>query len=139
MSNLSATSRQEKVTFKERTNMLNWIFIELAHWNNSMQVDMLIISDTLTWFHGNQSVLLFLKTVWEEATNTNCIVWYDKQSTALEVSILTITPPMQFSIVYTVKFHCLELWQVSNRFNMINYTSWSIILLSMKAFGPTSS
>jgi hypothetical protein len=40
-----------------------------------MQVDMLIISDTLTWFHGNQSVLLFLKAVWEEATNTNCIVW----------------------------------------------------------------
>jgi hypothetical protein len=29
------------------TNMLSWIFIVLAHWNNSLQVDMSLHSETL--------------------------------------------------------------------------------------------
>jgi len=33
-------------------NMLNWIFIVLAHWNNSLQVDMSLHSDTLSWFQA---------------------------------------------------------------------------------------
>jgi hypothetical protein len=31
----------------------------LAHRNNSPQVDMLLLSDTLSWFQANQSLLLF--------------------------------------------------------------------------------
>ena len=38
-------------------------FIELAHWNNSPQIDMLPHSDTLSWFRANQSLLFLLKTV----------------------------------------------------------------------------
>jgi hypothetical protein len=30
----------------------------MAHWNNSLQVNMSLHSDTLSWFHANQSLLL---------------------------------------------------------------------------------
>jgi len=43
--------------------MFNWIFKMLAHSNNS-QVDMLLHSDTLSWFWANQSLFLLLKGVW---------------------------------------------------------------------------
>jgi hypothetical protein len=39
------------------TNMLNWT------WNISLWVNMLLHSDTLSWFRTNQSLLLFLKAV----------------------------------------------------------------------------
>jgi hypothetical protein len=39
--------------------MLSWIFIVLAHWNNSPRIAMSLHSDTLFWFRANQS-LLFL-------------------------------------------------------------------------------
>jgi hypothetical protein len=39
------------------TNTLSWIFTALAHWNNSLWVDMSLHSDTLSW--ANQ-FLLFL-------------------------------------------------------------------------------
>jgi len=32
------------------TNTLSWIFIELAHWNNSPRVDMSLHLDILSWF-----------------------------------------------------------------------------------------
>jgi hypothetical protein len=36
------------------TNMLSWIFIVLAYWNNSIQVDMSFYWHTLSWFRGKQ-------------------------------------------------------------------------------------
>ena len=42
----------------------SWNFIVLAHWNNSMHVDMLTHSDTLTWFRAKQSLLLHLNAVY---------------------------------------------------------------------------
>ena len=42
------------------TYMLSWIFIVLAHWNNSLQVDMSLHSDTLFWFRANQSLFFLL-------------------------------------------------------------------------------
>jgi hypothetical protein len=36
------------------TNTLSWIFIVLAHWNNSLQIEMSTHSDTLSWFRINQ-------------------------------------------------------------------------------------
>jgi dihydrofolate reductase len=30
--------------------LYSWIFIVLAHWNNSPRIDMLPHSDTLSWF-----------------------------------------------------------------------------------------
>jgi hypothetical protein len=38
-----------------KTNTLSWICIVLAHWNNSLWVDMSLHSDTLFWFRANQS------------------------------------------------------------------------------------
>ena len=57
--------------------MLSWIFIVLAHWNNSPWVDMLLHSDTLSWFRANQSLLFLVNTAClrGEATNTNFIVF----------------------------------------------------------------
>jgi hypothetical protein len=40
-----------------KTNTLSWIFIGLAHWNNSLRVDMSLHLDTLFWFRANQSAL----------------------------------------------------------------------------------
>jgi hypothetical protein len=43
-----------------KTNTLSWIFIVLAHWNNSLRVDMSLHLDTLFWFRANQSLLFLL-------------------------------------------------------------------------------
>ena len=40
--------------------MLSWIFIVLAHWSNSPQIDMSSISDTLSWFRAIQFLLFLL-------------------------------------------------------------------------------
>ena len=79
--------------------IIRWIFIVLPHWNNSLQVDMSLHSNSLSWFHANQSLLLLLR---REAANTNMIVFCLPQpglkplSTALDASMLTITSLMQF-------------------------------------------
>ena len=36
----------------------------LAHWNNSLWVDISPLSDTLSWFRANQSFLLLLNATW---------------------------------------------------------------------------
>jgi len=46
-----------------QTNTLSWIFIVLAHWNNSPEVDISLHWDTSSWFQDNQSLFLLLKTV----------------------------------------------------------------------------
>jgi hypothetical protein len=50
-----------------------------AHWNNSLQVDMLPHSDTLSWFQANQSLLFLL--------NAACLV--EKQQIPILVFGLT--------------------------------------------------
>ena len=54
-----------------RPNMLSCILIVLAHWNNSLQVNILLLSKTLSWFWADQS---FLNTVYRvpsrEVANT---------------------------------------------------------------------
>ena len=42
------------------TNTLSWIFIVLAHWNNSPQVHMSAHSYTLSWFWANPSSFCIL-------------------------------------------------------------------------------
>jgi hypothetical protein len=126
VSNFSATSWRGQITFQwdENTlyqnNMLSWIFI--THWNNSLQVDMLLHSDILYQFLAQWSLFLLLDAACL-AANTNFIVFdlprlglestiyhswgrhanlyttdavCSLQSTPLEVSMLTFTPLMQF-------------------------------------------
>ena len=64
----AAIACQEHVSFNEMmmsslyyTNILNWIFIVLVHWNSSTRVDMSLHSDTLSWLRANQSFQLLLK------------------------------------------------------------------------------
>ena len=59
-----------------RPTRLFWIFILLAHWNNSTWVEMSPHLDTLSWFQANQSLLFLL--------NAACLVekqlyslWFD--------------------------------------------------------------
>ena len=42
------------------TNILSWIYIVLAHWNNNPRVEMTFHLDTLFWFSANQYFLLLL-------------------------------------------------------------------------------
>jgi len=65
---LLAISWREQVNFQtdddevalNYTNALSWIFIVLAHWNNSHWVDMSLHSDTLSWFWINQYLFFLL-------------------------------------------------------------------------------
>ena len=43
--------------------MLSWIFIVLAHWNNSPRIDISLHLDTLSRFWANQSLLFLLNAV----------------------------------------------------------------------------
>ena len=87
-------------------NSLNCILIVLAHWKNSVRVDMLLHSDTLYWDCVNQSLLLVLNTAClaeKQQIQIKFIVFgipppgSNLRSTTLEASTLTITLPMRFS------------------------------------------
>ena len=86
------------------TNMLSWIFIVLAHWNNSQRIDMLPHLDTLSWFRAKHSLLFLLNAAClaekQQIPILLSLVWPNQGSnplsTTLERSTLTITPPMQF-------------------------------------------
>ena len=58
-------------------NLLSWLFIGLAHWNNSPQIDMSPHLDILLLFLANQSLVFLLNAMClcKKATNTNFIVF----------------------------------------------------------------
>jgi hypothetical protein len=56
-----------------KINMISWIFIVLAHWNNSPWQHMSLSSDTLSWIPANQCLPILL--------NTPCLV--KKQQTSI--------------------------------------------------------
>jgi hypothetical protein len=60
VSMLASTSVDRMFEPPNETNTLSWIFIVLANWNNSPQIDMLPHSDALSWFWANQSFLFLL-------------------------------------------------------------------------------
>ena len=72
----------------------------------ALNVDMLhhLDSHTLSWFRVNQSLLFLLKATClkkQKILILQSLFWsfqgLNLQSTALEASMLTITPPMQFA------------------------------------------
>jgi hypothetical protein len=48
----------------QHAELQNVDLIVLAHWNNSLRVDMSLHSDTLFWFWANQSLLFLLNAAW---------------------------------------------------------------------------
>ena len=44
--------------------LVSWIFIVIAHWNNSPWIDMSLQLDTLSCLQANQSLFLFLNAVY---------------------------------------------------------------------------
>jgi hypothetical protein len=96
---------------------LSWILIVLDHWNNSLQVDMSLHSDTLFWFRENQYTTIYCITHYTQLsivlhTMHNYLLYY-----TLYTTIYCITHYTQLSIVlHTIllkelKFICNFLWQ----------------------------
>jgi hypothetical protein len=91
-----------------KSNTVSLIFIVLVHWNNSLQVDMSLHSDTLFWFRANQSLFLLRNTLCsaekQQIPILRFLIWPEKssnpQSSALDTSTLTNTPPMQLVLHY---------------------------------------
>jgi hypothetical protein len=81
-----------------QTNKLSWICIALAHWNNSLRIDMSPYSDTLFWFWANQSLLLLLNAKWsaekQQIPILYSLFWPERgsnsRSTTLAATMLTI-------------------------------------------------
>jgi hypothetical protein len=100
-----------------RPTRLVGLLIVLAHWNNSLQVDMSPHTDTLFWFQANQSLLFLLNAVCLEEKQqipiSKSLVWPDRgtnpRSTTLEASMLTITPSMQYIYVSNKKMNISHL------------------------------
>jgi hypothetical protein len=88
----------DDICFLYYNSTLALIIIVLAHWNNSLQVDLLIYSDTLSRFQRNQVLLLLHNVVcWaREGATIHLIVFglndmgSNQRSTAIETSTLTI-------------------------------------------------
>ena len=94
---------------------MSWILIELAHWNNCPWVDMLPHSHILSWFWANQSLLLLLNAcMWRSNKYQFYSLWFDPQSTVLEASTLTITPPMW--LLEDMKQHVWDCVSLSSDF-----------------------
>jgi len=90
-------------------SLLSWIYIVLAHWNNSPRVDMTPHSDTLSCLRANQSLLFLL--------NASCLaekqqipilwslVWPDRGSNPRSTTLATSTPLGYQMILNTFHMH----------------------------------
>ena len=56
---------------------LSWMFIVITHWNNSSRIDISYISNILSWFRANQSLLFLLNAACLVARDTNFSLWFD--------------------------------------------------------------
>jgi hypothetical protein len=75
---------------------LNWIYIVLAHWNNSLRIDMLSHSRHIILI-PSQPVFVLSPYNWPGKGS-------NLRSTTLEVNSLTITPPVPFRVNITFCF-----------------------------------
>ena len=99
-------------------NTLSWIFIVLAHWNNSPQKDMSPHSNTLSWFRANQ--LLFL-------LNAACLA--EKQQMPISYSGLTRSGPEHAD-------HCTTDTRQSKLSNMGNLVPVGILVHCKRRWRP---
>jgi hypothetical protein len=133
--------------------MICWIFIVLAHWNNSQWVEMLLHSDTWSWIWVNQS-LLFLFAYKRRSKYQFYSFWFD-----LSGNRTHDLPPfieLQFVLIFSgvliflsvtcnwfvcslVIFIVLYLWYIMNQRLMFKYGVWKhkthIYILYIFLFG----
>ena len=135
LSNFSAISWREQVTVGwdndsvlDQINTLRGIFMVLAHWNNSLWVDMSLHSDTEFYFKANQSLFLLLYAVWLTEKPSISIwlslVWPGRglnQQLDLHKKYLKISCKKWFDLVWFMVFYAT--------FNNILAVSWQSVLL----------
>ena len=138
LSNFSAISWREQVTVGwdndsvlDQINTLRGIFMVVAHWNNSLWVDMSLHSDTEFYFKANQSLFLLLYAVWLTEKPSISIwlslVWPGRglnQQLDLHKKYLKITCKKWFDLVWFMVFYAT--------FNNILAVSWQSVLLWRK-------
>ena len=97
-----------------------WIFIVLAHRNNSPRVIMLLLLEILSWFWAKESFLLLLKTAClaEKRKHKFQSLWFNLTGLEpifyrIDTSKLTIIPPMR-------------LWEKKHTFSHVNWISLSV-------------
>ena len=92
------------------TRLVGFLLV-IAHWNNSLRIDMSPHSDTLSRFRANQSLLFLLNAarLAEKQQIQMYSLWFDPQSTALKASTLLITPQMQLSSFWWLTLFFLPL------------------------------
>ena len=94
-----------------QTNTLSWIFIVLAHRNNSPRIDMSLHSDTLSWLRANQSLFFLF--------NATCLV--EKQYI-----------PILYSLVWRDRGSNLTIYR--NRGNHANHCTPDAVICHWKVW-----
>ena len=128
---------ENKLIFNEMAMRLSWIFIVLAHWNNSLWVDMSLHGTqtlgTLFWFKANQSLLFLLKLrAYRRSKKYQYYsLWFDPNpwSTAFKASTLTIMPPMRLVFICVLGISILS--SVSTIFQL---DFWYVLMVSKFMF-----
>ena len=111
-----------------------WIFVVLAHWNNSQGVDMSLHSNTLSWIRANQSLLFLLNAAClaEKQQIVILVFGLNLQSATLKASTLTITLPMWLLKCCMINYYYFlfmyiihsDLWMTINHKTKIKLRIW---------------
>ena len=115
----SAISWLEQVNFHWDVDKVHFVldqhaeldFIVLAHWNNSLRVDMSLHLDTLFWFQANQSLLILLNAVClaekQQIPILQSLVWPNRDSNLRSITLEASMPKWLIQIYNTNKLNVL--------------------------------
>ena len=113
------------------TRLVGFLYIVLAHWNNSLRIDMSPRWHTLSWFLSTQFLLFLLNaTCLTEKQHIPILysLWFDPTRARThdlpnsKRARLTITPPMRFDLkrIFRIEKICKYIWTKTNDY-LIKY------------------